>query len=202
MNVRKIADVRRDVWKSGFTGLFYGAATGYVTHTSLRLIHDRILSDATRTKIRAIVQIPKKHPVFSRNTAFLSFMAGGALGSFLMATSTGKNEVHELHDIFHINEKDTRTSYQKAVDEGRMNSTLDKTDDANSMKSRRLSRRRTVAKRLEKGHGLSDSHGGQWLEEDGDKSMTQEQRTIRRRVMTKRLEEGKGLSDSHSGKWQ
>ena len=186
--------------------MFYGAATGYVAHTSLRLVHDRILPETTKSKIRSLLSLPKSHQLFSRNTAFLSFMAGGALGSFLLATSTGKNEIHELHDIFHINEKkkDTRTSYQRAVDEGRMGgigSDKDELKDLDSMKSRRLSRRRTMANRMEKGQGLSDSHGGHWPE-NGNRSMTQEQRTIRKRMMTKRLEEGKGLSDSHSGKWQ
>lgn len=111
-------------------------------------------------------------------------MAGGALGSFLMATTTGKNEVHELHDIFHINEK------KKNDDE-----------NINVMRQRTLSRRKTISSRLEKGRGLSDSHGGHWLDEE-ELSMTQKQRGIRRRSMTQRLEQGKGLSDSHSGKWE
>ena len=82
-----------------------------------------------------------------------------------------------------------------------MKSIKDEIDDVDSMKSRRITRRQTMSKRMERGHGLSDSHGGHWPE-DGGSSMTQEQRTIRRKAMAKRLEEGKGLSDSHSGKWQ
>ena len=139
-------------------------------------------------------------------------MAGGALGSFLFATSTGKNEVHELHDIFHINEKkkNTKTPYQQRVEEGKKIDISDKTNDidndevidnSETRKMRRLSRRKTVANRIEKGRGLSDSHSGHWVDE-GDTSLTQQQRTIRRRALTKRMEEGKGLSDSHSGKWE
>ena len=177
--------MRRDVWKSGAMGLLYGSTIGYTLHTSCRIIHDRFLTEKSKSKIRSLLSVSKSNPLFTRNTAFLSFMAGGALGSFLMATSTGKNEVHELHDIFHINEKN------KNGDE-----------NINLMRQRTLSRRKTISSRLEKGRGLSDSHGGHWLVDDEEMSMTQKQRGIRRRSMTQRLEQGKGLSDSHSGKWE
>lgn len=150
-------------------GLFYGVVTGYTVHTFSKAIHDRMLSNETKNKIRSILQIPQKHAVFSRNTAFLSVMAGGALGSFLMATTTGKNEVHELHDIFHINEqkKNTKTPYQQVVEDD-INS-----NDPKHRRQRRLSRRKTLSHRLEQGRGLSDSYGGNWVEEDEDEtSMT------------------------------
>lgn len=212
-DVRKIADVRRDVWTSGFKGLFYGSAAGYGMHTAGRIVHDRILPDDTKARIRTIFNMSKKQPLFSRNTAFLSFLAGGAFGSFIMATTTGKNEVHELHDIFHINEKkkETNTKYQQIVEGAQRDSVddgigaiqvNDMEENSDTRKKRRLSRRRTVADRLAKGRGLSDSHGGHWLDEEEEMSMTQKQRSLRRRTMTKRLEEGKGLSDSHSGKWE
>lgn len=74
-----------------------------------------------QSKIRTVLNKSRSNPVFSRNTAFLSFMAGGALGSFLMAMTTGKNEIHELHDIFHMNEKVKydRSNYQKLVETGK-----------------------------------------------------------------------------------
>lgn len=197
-DVRKIADVRRDVWTSGFKGLFYGSISGYAVHTACRVTHDKVLPDTVKSKIRQILNKSSRHPIFTRNTAFLSFMAGGALGSFVLATTTGKNEVHELHDIFHINEKkkETQTPYQKLMEDGKEN-------NLDTRKKRRLSRRKTVANRLANGRGLSDSHGGQWLDEgEGEVSITQKQRSIRRRSLTKRMEEGRGLSDSHSGKWQ
>lgn len=241
-DVRKIADVRRDVWTSGFKGLFYGSAIGYTMHTTSKIIYTKILKDDNsknknniKTKINKLFKVTKKQPLFTKNTAFLSFLAGGALGSFLMATTTGKNEIHELHDIFHINEKkkETKTKYQKIVDDAAASSLSydgqssinvdnkiltggnindndndDDNDNSNTRKQRRLSRRKTVAHRLSKGRGLSDSHGGHWILDDNEKeggenaTMTQTQRTIRRKSMTKRLEEGRGLSDSHSGKWQ
>ena len=74
-------------------------------------------------------------------------------------------------------------------------------DDLDIRRKRRLSRRKTVANRLATGRGLSDSHGGLWVDDEEGSSMTQKQRSIRRRTMTRRLEEGTGLSDSHSGKW-
>mmetsp|Transcript_5342 Transcript_5342/g.7945 ORF Transcript_5342/g.7945 Transcript_5342/m.7945 type:complete len:227 (+) Transcript_5342:2683-3363(+) len=210
-DVRKIADVRRDVWTSGFKGLFYGAASGYTLHTTCKLIHDRLLNDNTKAKLRSLFNATKGNPLFTRNTAFLSFMGGGALGSFVMATTTGKNEVHELHDIFKIGEKETKkvTPYQESIQKDKEKMMVDASasvlgdgvEDINDRKKRRLSRRKTVANRLEKGRGLSDSHGGHWVEDERDGSMTQKQRAIRRRTMTKRLEEGKGLSDSHSGRW-
>ena len=203
---RKVADVRREVWKSGFQGLFYGSISGYTLHTTMKVIHNRLLSETTKSKIRSFLNVSKKHTIFSRNTAFLSFMAGGALGSFLLATTTGKNEVHELHDIFHINERKKdgtdldleREKLQKEEEED------EKVMTGDARRKRMLSRRKTMFNRLEKGRGLSDSHGGHWIEEDDNEtlSMTQKQRGIRRRTMTKRLEEGRGLSDSHSGTWR
>lgn len=193
------------MWKSGFKGMVYGAAAGYTLHTASRMIHDRFISETLRSKIQSFLYLPKGHALFTRNTAFLSFMAGGALGSFLMATSTGKNEVHELHDIFHINEKkkDTRTPYQKVSENGKEKPQINSDDDESleSMKRRMLSRRKTVSSRIERGRGLSDSHGGHWIDEE-EMSMTQRQRGLRKKTMTQRLEQGKGLSDSHSGKWE
>lgn len=204
MNNRKIADVRRDVWKSGFTGLFYGSVTSYTLHTAFRIIHDRFLTEDLKSKVRSALNVSKSQPIFTRNTAALSFMVGGALGSFLMATSTGKNEVHELHDIFHINEKkkNMNTPYQQVVEDGKINGQIgDDDESADMLKQRMLSRRKTISSRLDKGRGLSDSHGGHWVDEE-KLTMTQEQRGIRRRSMTHRLEQGRGLSDSHSGKWK
>ena len=71
-DVKTIADVRRDVWTSGFKGIGYGLATGYILHTTTRFIHNNILNDATRKKLKA------KNIVFNRNTAFFSVLAVGA----------------------------------------------------------------------------------------------------------------------------
>mmetsp|Transcript_22183 Transcript_22183/g.25671 ORF Transcript_22183/g.25671 Transcript_22183/m.25671 type:complete len:218 (-) Transcript_22183:270-923(-) len=202
-DVRKIADVRRDVWTSGFKGLFYGSAAGYTLHTASKFFYNRVLSEKNKSKIRAAFDINKSKPIFTRNTAFLSFMLGGSLGSFLLATTTGKNEVHELHDIFHIGEKEKPlTPYQRSIENAKKVGGDYNNDTSFDRKRRRLSRRKTRADRLQKGRGLSDSHSGHWLEEDETTTMTQQNRSSRRQNMTKRLEEGRGLSDSHSGKWE
>ena len=115
-DVKTIADVRRDVWTSGFKGMGYGSAGGYILHTITRVIH-RNLSEAARGKL--ILPGSDKPIRFNRNTAFFSVMAGSALGSFLMATTTGKNEVHQLHSIFEIGKNEYKTPYQKFYEEGK-----------------------------------------------------------------------------------
>ncbi len=85
-DIRTIADVRRDIWTNGFIGLGTGSATGIGIH----------LLGSAGNKL-GIWKLP-----LSRNTAALFFMMGGAIGSFVMATTAGKNEVHNLHDIYMI----------------------------------------------------------------------------------------------------
>lgn len=139
-DVRAVADVRRDIWSAGFTGLLYGTISGYILHTFAKFFHNR-MSDAAKLKLHAPGDAPMK---FSRNTAFLSVMIGGAVGSFAMATATGKNQVHNLHDIY-------EKGKQAKEDEER--------------ERYRVNRRKTIQKTLEEGHGLSDSHGGHWVDE-------------------------------------
>eukprot|EP00552_Chaetoceros_brevis_P001455 CAMPEP_0197743718 /NCGR_PEP_ID=MMETSP1435-20131217/36098_1 /TAXON_ID=426625 /ORGANISM="Chaetoceros brevis, Strain CCMP164" /LENGTH=120 /DNA_ID=CAMNT_0043334771 /DNA_START=382 /DNA_END=745 /DNA_ORIENTATION=+ len=78
-------------------------------------------------------------------------MAGGALGSFVNATTTGKNEVHQMHEIFEIGKHDHRTPYQEAYDNAK-----NEGEDSNSRKKRILSRRKTMSQRLSEQTGLSD----------------------------------------------
>lgn len=150
-DIRTIADVRRSIWTDGFTGLLYGSLTGYVLHTFAKLAHNR-LPDPAKARLHAPGDTPLK---FSRNTAFLSVMIGGAVGSFVMATAAGKNRVHELHSIY---------------DAGKVPSALVTPEQArekeiNEFVRRKMSRRETMKKRLKEGHGLSDSHGGHWVED-------------------------------------
>lgn len=88
-DIRTIADVRRDIWTNGFRGLVLGSLSGYVLHTVVRIGHQR-----------KFWKIPT-----TANTAFVSFMLGGAVGSYVMAVTTGKNAVHRMHDIFQIGAK-------------------------------------------------------------------------------------------------
>jgi len=148
-DIKTIADVRRDVWKGGFYGLLYGSMTGLSLHTVSKY---------------ALSKYQKKSSyqlLLTRNTAFLSFMLGGALGSFIMASTAGKNSVHNLHDIFEVGKSDRPlTPYQQAYERAQQDSYNMEIDNR---VERRLTRRQTLKKRIEKDRGLSDSHGGQWV---------------------------------------
>ena len=191
-DVKTIADVRRDVWTSGFKGLGYGSVMGYVLHTIAKTAH-KSMSEAARGKL--ILPGSDKPIKFNRNTAFFSFMAGGALGSFVLATTTGKNQVHNMHGIFEIGKHEYKTPYQAAYENARKASEQDAIQ-------RTVSRRQTMSKRLTEHHGLSDSHGGTWLKE-GEMSDDEKRRSSRRINLAQRLTSPNlhGLSDSHGGKW-
>ena len=197
-DIRAVAQVRRDVWKNGMLGLMYGSVTGYVSHTIAKAVYGRI-DDASKRRIRLPGSDSPLRLNFNRNTALLSFMLGGALGSFALATAAGKNEVHNMHDVFEVGKKkpeDSLTPYQKSVEEARKDAEHQEAD----RRKRRLSRRQNVAKRLEDGRGLSDSHGGNWLDQE-TQIEERKRRLSRRKTVAKRIEEGRGLSDSHGGKW-
>jgi hypothetical protein len=98
-DLRVMGDVRRDVWMNGLRGLVYGGLSGYGLHTLVRvgdqrLWWTRLLPPTTSARPR----IPPL--VFTPNTALVSFLLGGAVGSYIMAVTAGKNSVHRLHDIF------------------------------------------------------------------------------------------------------
>lgn len=201
-DVKTIADVRRDIWTSGFKGLAYGSVGGYTLHTLMKYCVNS-LTEASRGKLSLPGSDKPVH--FNRNTAFFSVMAGGALGSFLLATTTGKNKVHHMHDIFEIGKNEYKTPYQQAYENAKKAKEQQHVDDASPelRRQRLLSRRRTMSQRLTEGHGLSDSHGGTWLAEQ-DLSDDERRRMERRMGMAKRLENPNihGLSDSHGGKWK
>jgi hypothetical protein len=187
--IRTIADVRRDIWTDAFYGMGVGSMSGICLHT--------VANFASR---RGLV----KGLSLNRNTAFVSFLAGGAFGSFLMATTTGKNEVHKLHPIFEVGSKTGKES-------------LVRDRDSEERKKNRLLRRKTLQETLERQHGLSDSHGGKWAPEDEltstekfyaekvdpeeERRMRQMNRVLRRKTLQDTLEHQHGLSDSHGGKW-
>lgn len=91
-DIRTMADVRRNVWVNGIRGLVLGSLSGYGLHTIARL------GAQHQWWKKNIVNIPPQQ--FTANTAFVSFMLGGALGSYIMAVTAGKNSVHRLHGIF------------------------------------------------------------------------------------------------------
>eukprot|EP00541_Cyclophora_tenuis_P012824 CAMPEP_0116565100 /NCGR_PEP_ID=MMETSP0397-20121206/13714_1 /TAXON_ID=216820 /ORGANISM="Cyclophora tenuis, Strain ECT3854" /LENGTH=199 /DNA_ID=CAMNT_0004091843 /DNA_START=27 /DNA_END=626 /DNA_ORIENTATION=- len=180
-DIRTIADVRRDIWTNAFWGLGVGSLSGAAAHGLGQLAQ-------TRGIVRGL----------NRNTAFLSVLGGGALGSFLMATAAGKNQVHNLHPIFEVGKKEIPpprdgTPYQQALQAAQENyfdagkqqqqqqerdvvstarqqavvSSAYADDDFNIHKRRlnRVMRRKTLQSTFERG-GLSDSHGGSWVEDE------------------------------------
>lgn len=189
--IRTIADVRRAIWTDAFYGMAVGSLSAVAMHT--------LAGFASR---RGLV----KSLNLNRNTALFSFLAGGAFGSFIMATTTGKNQVHKLHDIFQVgSKKDKEASLRDPASEER--------------KRNRLLRRKTLQETLEHQRGLSDSHGGKWAPEDEfsssmeekdyavkvdpeeERRMRQMNRVMRRKTLQDTLEHQHGLSDSHGGKW-
>jgi len=125
-DIRTVADVRRSIWTNGLTGLGLGSSGALVVHT--------VASLGMR---RGLWKLP-----LNRNTAMLSTMLGGASGSFIMATTAGKNEVHNLHPIFRLGAKETK----KPTDDG-----FDVIRKEQEMEKNRLIRRATMENSLSAG---------------------------------------------------
>jgi hypothetical protein len=141
-DIRTIADVRRDIWTNSFTGLCVGTLAGFCVHSLAAMGHRRGTW---------------KLSFLNRNTAFFSVLLGGAVGSFVMSITTGKNEVHNLHPIFQVGARTLENSGDDSAAGG-----LDHVERERN----RLYRRATLTKAMERGGGgLSDSHGGHWVEE-------------------------------------
>jgi len=165
-DIKTIADVRRSIWAAGFKGLAYGSLAGYGLHTAAKSIQSwsmlRASSKAGTSATSAdTAEYFLKRVAFSKNTALLSFLAGGALGGFLFATAAGKNNVHNLHPIFETGKRDSSTRYQMLIEQARL------LEAEKERERRRLQRRETIEDRMVHGHGLSDSHGGRWAGDNG-----------------------------------
>ena len=94
-----MARVRKDTWANGMKGLFFGSLFGHASHFAGKRIY---------TKQKGLNETMKK---FNKNTVFLSTMLGGALGSYVCSTATGKNNAHFLHDLLCFgSEKNTQTN--------------------------------------------------------------------------------------------
>lgn len=131
----------------------------------------------------------------NRNVGMLVTLVGFAFGTFMGATVTGKEEVHNLHPIFRaaamnptmINAggaagegEQQNLSYQAKWLEARKEleageGGLDGSDksstrivDRERLQQMRMTRRRTLMNNLHQGHGLSDSHSGRWVEDNSE----------------------------------
>ena len=155
-DIRTVADVRRDIWTSAFYGMFLGSLVGVVGHGAAQFGNKR-----------GLWKLP-----LNRNTFFLSVLLGMTSGSFFMATTTGKNEVHKLHPIFQLGAEPPKDNYQqsleRAKEEAFRQQIIMKQQEMEQGKERnRLFRRQTLEKTIRNDHGgLSDAHGGHWLKEE------------------------------------
>lgn len=218
-----------------------GAVTGSVGHLVLQKLQTKYIgegsSDATSQALRTaarktagaswIYKCLRPLPPLGKNTFMLSLMGGGALGSFVMSSTAGKNAVHLLHPIFSLgrNEDAGKSPYQIAASKSQQQEEIDTTTnsannvddelDAAHHRTRSLQRKASMKHRLETGHSLSDTHGNTWphkneLEDTDemqkDKAMNRAEvwgrrQTDRRKVVQDRIERGKALSDSTGGQW-
>lgn len=90
-DIRTVADVRRDIWTNGFKGMGFGGLAGYISHAGLQ----RLARGGAFGRTLA----------FNRNTAFVSILLGSTITAYVMAVTTGKNEVHRMHDVFQVGAK-------------------------------------------------------------------------------------------------
>jgi hypothetical protein len=118
-------------------------------------------------------------------------LVGFAFGTFMGASITGKEEVHNLHPIFRaaamnptlgnsgeaaVDGEKEKLSYERKWSEARKeleagDGGLDGGDESSTrivdrqkLQQMRMTRRRTLMNNLHQGHGLSDSHSGRWVE--------------------------------------
>ena len=85
-NYQAMNHVRKEIWSNGFYGYLVGSSSCVLLHTGVSYLKKHIY--------------PQLPVALNRNTLVASFFLGGTIGSFVMATVAGKNEVHHLHDIF------------------------------------------------------------------------------------------------------
>lgn len=146
--IRTIADVRREIWTNGFRGLAVGSTIGWSSHYLVRAASKRYAS------VRNLMGGAS----LGRNTAFLSFMGGGALGSYAFATAAGKNNVHHLHPVIENNKKSSSINqgsmYQIMMARAKQEEKEEKQRLSEAKEERRLQRRRTMKERW--GEAIND----------------------------------------------
>ncbi|CAB9511502.1 expressed unknown protein [Seminavis robusta] len=146
-DIVSLAMVRRDIWKSAMTGFVVGGTGSFLLHKTAEYLSKH------RSKVLPLT--------LTRNTAFATVMMGASLGSFLAATTTGKNQVHHLHPIFQRGNTNANTvPLVNAVDIS--------PEDAERLERERnrIMRRASLNQAIRApGHGLNDSHGGHWVQD-------------------------------------
>mmetsp|Transcript_19925 Transcript_19925/g.32725 ORF Transcript_19925/g.32725 Transcript_19925/m.32725 type:complete len:282 (+) Transcript_19925:192-1037(+) len=209
-DIKTVADVRRSVWINGLFGLGVGSVTGMAGHLVLQTLQRRYVPDevannnaappsggvekssekliakkSTTTTTSFLYKVLKPLPPLTRNTFLLSFLGGGALGSFVLSSTAGKNAVHLLHPIFNLGRDEyaglspyqieakkaereqqqqqsshvtTTTTNYSSIASSAMEQQDDEQLDIQHHKQRTQHRRASIKERLESGHSLSDTH--------------------------------------------
>jgi len=240
-DIRTVADVRRAVWINGLFGLGAGSAIGMIGHLALQTLQRRHVpkvasataekstekTSATtlskkRTTTSILYKLLKPLPPLTKNTFLLSFLGGGALGSFVLSSTAGKNAVHLLHPIFNVGRDEYAGMSPYQIEAKKAEMTLQQQQqqqsgavedgaqlDIQHHKQRTLHRKASIKERLESGHSLSDTHSTEAHyhpsdEEEivRDKAMHraevwERRQTERRRWVKDKIESGGSLSDSH-----
>ncbi len=145
------------------------------------------------------------------NTGMLTILGSFAFGTFFMASATGKELVHLLHPVFRAGwvEPEHELTLPKLNYEGVRKEAMVPSQQLQEM---RVTRKNSLRESLyRRGHGISDSHSGRWVENDDktidtsssvDDQQLREMRAARKKSLRDALfKGGRGVSDSHSGRW-
>jgi hypothetical protein len=196
---RTVGEVRKELWVQGFQGLAAGTVAGFVAHTSLAIGNRRDFWG----KIK-----------LNNNTRLLAVLLGGAIGSFIGASTAGKNEVHKMHPVFRKGQKtvgDIKSGIDanngvEVVDDYRSAPTAADTPmaGAGSMYQQSLQRakdREMDLQVLERRRTDRDSTSTSTPMESG-RVEREQNRLYRRATIHRTMEAGtSGLSDAHGGHW-
>jgi hypothetical protein len=188
-DVKTLADVRRDIWTQAWYGMGIGSACGGIVHAAV--------SYGSRKKLWGPFNA-------TRNSLMAAIIMGGTLGSFLLATTTGKNEVHNLHPIYQRGaihpplgssdaegDGDGAKLSSSSYHEGLQRAQLRESDLRTLERSRTLSHRASLPIVTEEVDELSV-----------ERVQRERNRLFRRASLSQQLEGGGGgLSDSHGGRW-
>ena len=172
--------VRKEIWKSSAYGLVFGSLCGGLGHSLVNVANRRQML-GTGLKL-------------SRNTAMMSILLGGALGSYIMSVTMGKNEVHSPYPIF-----------ERAASRGGQGRTASSSSTYKESLQRAQEREEDLHT-LERRHSV---HPFRTRKSDAAPGSSEERVERQRNRLYRRatvdatiLEEGRGgLSDAHGGHW-
>lgn len=129
-----------------------------------------------------------KGKALNPNNGMLFVLSSFAFGTFFMASTTGKEVVHKLHPVFRAqweeppnnlslpklennNYQQTNTNMVVLSNNNKNgdDTTTTTTVDPQRLREMRVTRRKSLMEALQqRGHGISDSHSGRWVEENSE----------------------------------